>query len=169
MTTEQRFQRVERELDEVRQLLASAATYAQSANQNCNQLSGKVSETNQNVDRVSQRIDEFVFQAQRLFNQLGGKVERTEGLAESLTPIVQKLDRNFEAQQYQLGEFQGWMREITQQIALNQQNIIQNQQDIRQNQQDIRQNQQTINQQQENINRILEYLENPNRGDTMPN
>lgn len=29
--------------------------------------------------------------------------------------------------------------------------------------------QETINQQQENINRILEYLENPNRGDTMPN
>lgn len=29
--------------------------------------------------------------------------------------------------------------------------------------------QDTINQQQENIERILAYLENPNRGDTMPN
>jgi len=29
--------------------------------------------------------------------------------------------------------------------------------------------QDTINQQQENIERILTYLENPNRGDTMPN
>ncbi|NJL77717.1 MAG: hypothetical protein HC836_15020 [Richelia sp. RM2_1_2] len=29
--------------------------------------------------------------------------------------------------------------------------------------------QETINQQQENIERILTYLENPNRGDTMPN
>lgn len=29
--------------------------------------------------------------------------------------------------------------------------------------------QETSNQQQENIERILTYLENPNRGDTMPN
>ncbi|MEO0687527.1 MAG: hypothetical protein AAFV71_14660 [Cyanobacteria bacterium J06633_8] len=45
MTTEQRFQRVERELDEVRQLLASAATHAEAANRNYNQLAGKVDNT----------------------------------------------------------------------------------------------------------------------------
>ncbi|MBW4478823.1 MAG: hypothetical protein KME54_18685 [Tolypothrix brevis GSE-NOS-MK-07-07A] len=36
-------------------------------------------------------------------------------------------------------------------------------------QETINQQQETMNQQQENIERILTYLENPNRGDTMPN
>ena len=40
--------------------------------------------------------------------------------------------------------------------------MLRNQQELEQYRADIRQN-------QENINRILNYLENPNRGDTMPN
>lgn len=109
MTTEQRFQRVERELNEVRALLASAATHAEAANQNFNRLSGKV--------------DEFIFQASRLFSQQGEILSRVDARQESLTGIIQKLDRGFEAQQHQFGQFQGIMREMNQQIAQNQQSI----------------------------------------------
>ena len=51
----------------------------------------------------------------------------------------------------------------TQAVVLRQQDTIERQQgDIEQYRADMRQA-------QENINRILDYLENPNRGDTMPN
>lgn len=47
------------------------------------------------------------------------------------------------------------VRQLAEISARTQAVVLRQQDDIRQN--------------QENINRILEYLENPNRGDTMPN
>ncbi len=58
------------------------------------------------VDRVSGGVDEFVFQAQRLFTQQAEPLNRTEGQADRLEAVVQLLTRNYEAQQTQLQEFQ---------------------------------------------------------------
>ena len=116
----QRLDRVEDELAAVRQLLASAASYAESANRGLNQLAIKVddltaaqtrtqhqlAQLTEKVDRVSGRVDEFVFQAQRLFTQQAERLNRTEGQADRLEAVVQLLTRNYEAQQTQLQEFQ---------------------------------------------------------------
>ncbi|MDJ0617534.1 MAG: hypothetical protein QNJ63_12460 [Calothrix sp. MO_192.B10] len=40
---------------------------------------------------------------------------------------------------------------------------------VEQDREELQRHRADIRQNQENINRILEYLENPNRGDTMPN
>lgn len=120
MTIEQRLDCVEDELAAVRQLLASAASYAQSANRGLDQLTIKgdnltaaqtrtqnqLDQLTEKVDRVSGRVDEFVFQAQRLFTQQAERLNRTEGQADRLEAVVQLLTRNYEAQQTQLQEFQ---------------------------------------------------------------
>ncbi len=126
MTTE-RLERVENDLDVVRQLLTSAATYAESANRKIDQLStkvdqlttsqdrtqsqldqltGRVDQLTGRVDQLSSRVDEFVFQSQRIFNQLATVAERADGRSERLEAIVIRLDRNYEEQKSQFREFQ---------------------------------------------------------------
>lgn len=131
----QRLDRIEDEFETVKQLLASAARYAESANEKLDRLSERQDRTQvqldqltvrvdeltaaqtqtqtqldqltQKVDQLSSRVDEFVFQTSRVFAQQGERMIRVEGLTESLTGIVQGLDRNYQAQQSQLQEFQG--------------------------------------------------------------
>lgn len=119
MTTEQRLDRVEDDLAAVRQLLASAATYAESANRRTEQQAERIDQliSSQNrtqtqldqltarVDQLSSRVDTFVFEAQRLFTKSGTALELVEGQTERLEAIVRRLDRNYEAQQSQLQEF----------------------------------------------------------------
>ncbi len=54
------------------------------------------------------------------------------------------------------------VRQLAEISARTQAVVVRQQDELQQYRADIRQN-------QENINRILAYLENPNRGDTMPN
>ena len=70
------------------------------------QTQTQLAQLTQKVDSVSSRVDEFVFQAQRLFNQHAERLIRLEGKAERLEAIVLRLDRNYSAQQSQLQEFQ---------------------------------------------------------------
>jgi len=82
MTTEQRLDRVETEFATIRQLLISAATYAESANRRIDELGTKQDRTQimldelgakqdrsqtqldqlgMRVDQLSSRVDEFIF------------------------------------------------------------------------------------------------------------
>jgi chromosome segregation ATPase len=127
MTTEQRLDRVETEFATIRQLLISAATYAESANRRIDELGTKQDRTQimldelgakqdrtqtqldrlgMRVDQLSSRVDEFIFHTQRLFNKAGGEIEETKARTERLEAIMLKLDRNYEEQKSQFQEYQ---------------------------------------------------------------
>lgn len=127
MTTEQRLDRVESEFATIRQLLTSAATYAESANRRIDDLGAKQDRTQVmlddlgtkqdrtqtqldqlgvKVDQLSNRVDEFVFHTQRLFNKAGSETEETKARTERLEALMLKLDRNYEEQKSQFQEFQ---------------------------------------------------------------
>jgi ABC-type transporter Mla subunit MlaD len=124
---DQRLDRIEDEFETVKQLLTSAARYAESANEKLDRLSEKQdrtqtqldqlavrvdeltaaqAHTQTQLDQLSGRVDEFILQASRVFAQQGERMIRVEGLTESLTGVVQRLDRNYQAQQSQLQESQ---------------------------------------------------------------
>jgi chromosome segregation ATPase len=120
MTTEQRLDRVEDDLAVVRQLLTSAATYAESAKRQLDRVGEKLDQAvsrqdatdaqidrlTQRVDQLSSRMDEFVFHTQRIFNQQATVLERADGRSERLEAIMQRLDRSYEEQKSQFKEFQ---------------------------------------------------------------
>ena len=127
MTTEQRLDRVETEFATIRQLLISAATYAESANRRIDDLGIKQDRTQimldelgikqdctqsqldqlgMRVDQLSSRVDEFIFHTQRLFNKAGGEIEETKARTERLEALMLKLDRNYEEQKSQFQEYQ---------------------------------------------------------------
>ena len=127
MTTEQRLDRVETEFATIRQLLISAATYAESANRRIDELGTKQDRTQimldelgakqdrtqtqldqlgMRIDQLSSRVDEFIFHTQRLFNKAGGEIEETKARTERLEAIMLKLDRNYEEQKSQFQEYQ---------------------------------------------------------------
>ena len=169
MTTEQRIERVEDELEQVKRILLRTAGYAESANAGLERLTVRVDriadsvdsltaaqnrtqvqldrltdrvdsltaaqdrtqvqldrltdkvdsltaaqdrtqvqldQLAERVDRMGTRIDEFVFQVQRLLTHQGERLVIVEGQNERLVGVVQMLARNYEAQQSQLQEFQ---------------------------------------------------------------
>jgi|GEM_PF-4946819 chromosome segregation ATPase len=61
------------------------------------------------------------------------------------------------------------VRQLAEISARTQVVVVRQQDELEQYRADIRQNQADIRQNQENIKRMLDYLENPHRGDTMPN
>lgn len=69
-------------------------------------ISQKVDDLTVAQAQSQSRMDEFVFQAQRLFTQSAERLIRVEGQTERLEALVQRLDRNYSAQQSQLQEFQ---------------------------------------------------------------
>lgn len=127
MTVEQRVDQLDSDLAAVRQLLLSTATYAESANRRIDRVGEKLEQavsrqdaTDAKLDRIAdaqlqsqihlnqlnQRVDQFVDNAQRLFTQIGTKLENVEGQAERLEALVRRLDRNYESQRAQFQEFQ---------------------------------------------------------------
>lgn len=132
--TSERLDQIEDELDITKRLLISAASYSESANQKLDRLTATVEDISQKVDelttaqahtqrqideltatqtqtqaqlnQLSSKVDEFVFQAQRLFTQNAERLIRAEGQTERLEALVQLLNRNYTAQQSQLQEFQ---------------------------------------------------------------
>ncbi len=120
MTTEQRLDRVETEFATIRQLLISAATYAESANRRIDELGTKQDRTQimldelgtkqdrtqTQLDQLSSRVDEFIFHTQCLFNKAGSEIEETKARTERLEALMLKLDRNYEEQKSQFQEYQ---------------------------------------------------------------
>ncbi|NET08441.1 MAG: 6-aminohexanoate hydrolase [Merismopedia sp. SIO2A8] len=168
MTTEQRLNRLEDEFSTVKELLMSAARYAESANAkldrlaergertqtHLDQLAEKVDSltdaqerTQGQLDQLSERVDSFVFEAQRLFNQQAQRLNRLEGHTESLSAVVQMLNRTHQASQSQLQELQRATQEF-QRASLEYQ----------------RSNTAAI----ERIDRVLDYLLRQDPGDSPP-
>lgn len=118
--TDQRLDTIEDELETVKRLLVSAASYAESANQGLERLTERQDKTQAQLDRLSSkvddlttiqsqtssRLDEFIFQVQRLLTQNAERLIRVEGQADRLEALLIRLDRNYEAQQSQSREFQ---------------------------------------------------------------
>ncbi|MEC4816112.1 MAG: 6-aminohexanoate hydrolase [Scytonema sp. PMC 1069.18] len=103
--TNDRLDRIENELAAVRQLLTSAAIYAESANRGVDRLTAAQAQTQAQLDSIIDRVDVFVSESQRLFTRLGTVAERVDGRTESLEVVVRRLDRNYEEQKSQFQEF----------------------------------------------------------------
>ncbi|MEH2088308.1 6-aminohexanoate hydrolase [Nostoc sp.] len=134
MTNAQRLDHVEDELETVKRLLVSTASYAESANRrldeltikqdrtqshldeltikqdrtqsHLDQLGARVDQIGENVDQVSDKVDSFITHTQRLFTKAGSEIEETKARTERLEALMLKLDRNFEEQKSQFQEFQ---------------------------------------------------------------
>lgn len=113
MTLEQRLNTVETDLETVKQLLVSAASYAESANEGLDRLTVRIdelttaqSQSQTQLYQLSERVEQFIFHSQRLFTQQAERLERLEGQTERLEAIIPMLNRNYEAQQAQMREFQ---------------------------------------------------------------
>ncbi|MEO1186354.1 MAG: hypothetical protein AAFX46_17480, partial [Cyanobacteria bacterium J06636_27] len=69
------------------------------------QLAEAQLQTQTSVKQMSNRIDEFVFQAQRLLSQQAGRLINVEGQTERFEAVIRKLDRNYEEQKSSLNEY----------------------------------------------------------------
>jgi DNA-binding transcriptional regulator YbjK len=70
------------------------------------QLAESQVRTDQNLDRLSQRVDSFVYEAQRLLTNQGGKLERAEAALETLAATAQRHDRELREDRQQSQESQ---------------------------------------------------------------
>jgi chromosome segregation ATPase len=80
MTTEQRLDRVETEFATIRQLLISAATYAESANRRIDELGTKQDRTQIMLDELGAKQD----RTQIMLDELGAKQDRTQIMLDEL-------------------------------------------------------------------------------------
>ncbi|MHC5775831.1 hypothetical protein [Nostoc sp.] len=100
MTNAQRLDHVEDELETVKRLLVSTASYAESANRRLDELTIKQDRTQSQldqlgvrVDQLSERLNEFVNQTQRLFNQQATVLERLEENQRTNNAALERIDR----------------------------------------------------------------------------
>jgi uncharacterized coiled-coil DUF342 family protein len=80
MTTEQRLDRVETEFATIRQLLISAATYAESANRRIDELGAKQDRTQIMLDELGAKQD----RSQIMLDELGAKQDRSQIMLDEL-------------------------------------------------------------------------------------
>jgi chromosome segregation ATPase len=80
MTTEQRLDRVETEFATIRQLLISAATYAESANRRIDELGTKQDRTQIMLDELGAKQD----RSQIMLDELGTKQDRSQIMLDEL-------------------------------------------------------------------------------------
>jgi len=113
MTNTQRLDHVEDELETVKRLLVSTASYAESSSRRLDELTIKQDRTQSHldqigvrVDQLSDKVDSFITHTQRLFTKTGSEIEETKVRTERLEALMLKLDRNFEEQKSQFQEFQ---------------------------------------------------------------
>ena len=69
------------------------------------QLAEAQIQTQTSIKQMSNRVDEFVFQSQRLLSQQAGRLINVEGQTERLEAIAKKLDRDYEVQKASLNEY----------------------------------------------------------------
>ena len=64
-----------------------------------------INQMSNRVGQLSSRVDEFVFQSQRLFGQQASRLINVEGQTERFEAVIRKLDRNYEEQKASLNEY----------------------------------------------------------------
>ena len=87
MTTQQRLDRVETEFATIRQLLISAATYAESANRRIDELGTKQDRTQIMLDELGAKQD----RSQIMLDELGAKQDRTQTQLDQLGMRIDQL------------------------------------------------------------------------------
>jgi len=65
-----------------------------------------INQMSNRVGQLSSRVDEFIFQSQRLFGQQASRLINVEGQTERFEAVIKKLDRNYEEQKASLNEYQ---------------------------------------------------------------
>ncbi len=105
-------------------------------------------------------------------SQLEDLTTRVTTIEEQLEQVLDSLDllrtiqngvrQEVRATSQSTARLERTVRQLAEISARTQAVVVRQQDELQQYRADIRQN-------QENINRMLAYLENPNRGDTMPN
>jgi methyl-accepting chemotaxis protein len=168
MTTN-RLERIETDLETVKELLVSTARYAESANSTLDRLSQRMDDhavesqrlerqLTQRMDGLAQRmdelaqqqaqtaarLDEFIYQSQRLLTQNAERMIQHEGRLERLDGVMAMLSRLQDRQQAQLE---------------NQQSQMAHQQaQIERMDRDYEEHRRTTNAALERIDRLLDYL-----------
>jgi chromosome segregation ATPase len=125
MTLENRVERVETDLDDIRALLGSAARHAENATaiaernaiaiadqrQDINRLIAnsettwqRVDETNRQMAVTNQRLDEVIIQSQRLLSGHGDRLSRVEAALETLVSLSQSHERRLTGRESKLLE-----------------------------------------------------------------
>lgn len=118
--TQVQLDRLTEKQDRTQTQLDQLTVTVEDISQKVDELSEAQSQTQTQLNQLSSQVDEFVFQAQRLFAQGGERLNNAEGIIQLLNrdrvghetridrleEIVQRLDRNYEAQQSQFQEFQ---------------------------------------------------------------
>ncbi|MEL6163984.1 MAG: hypothetical protein AAFY21_12800 [Cyanobacteria bacterium J06641_2] len=69
------------------------------------QLAEAQLQTQTSIKQMSNRVDEFVFQSQRLLSQQASRLINVEGQTERFEAVIKKLDRNYEEQKASLTEY----------------------------------------------------------------
>jgi len=100
MTTGQRLDRFEDELADVKQLLGSAARYAESANRGLDRLTAKIDDLTVAASHTQTKIDELTevqARTQTQINDLTVAASRTQTQLDQLTQVASRLDRDAQA------------------------------------------------------------------------
>lgn len=109
------------------------------------------------LDRLTERVDSFVYFAQRLLNQFGDRLQASEFQTERierLENVVQSLART----QQQFQQNQERLQENQLQLQESQQQLQESQQQMQQNYQQLQENQRSTTAAIERMDRILDYL-----------
>jgi hypothetical protein len=77
------------------------------------QLAESQVRTEQTVNRLSERVDSFVFEAQRVLGNQGDRLSRIEAAVETLAATAQRHDRNAEADRAESRAFRVEMQSMT--------------------------------------------------------
>ena len=119
MAVEERVARLEVDMQELRELvqsnaLAIAALSQQSVrtDQTIAALSQQSVRTEQTLNQLGQRVDSFVYEAQRLFTQIGGLAAETKASVDSLVAVTRVHSRHIEEMQAEVRGLQTENRRI---------------------------------------------------------
>lgn len=107
--------------------------------------------TNSQPEDLTARVDNIDEQLEQILDEL-----------DLIAAIQNTVRREVRTTSQSSARLERTVRQLAEISARTQAQVVRNQQELEQYRADIQQNQQ-------NINRILDYLENPNRGDTPPN
>lgn len=77
------------------------------------QLAESQVRTEQTMNRLSERVDSFVFEAQRVLGNQGDRLSRIEAAVETLAATAQRHDRNAEADRAESRAFRVEMQSMT--------------------------------------------------------
>lgn len=77
------------------------------------QLAESQVRTEQTMNRLSERVDSFVFEAQRVLGNQGDRLSRIEAAVETLAATAQRHDRNAEADRAESSAFRLEMQSMT--------------------------------------------------------